>query len=162
MLHTFSFGGNDQIDLSKQSVCLDPVYDVLWRWVVHFSQNLMYIFTCISIGLLILKTKVKNIQRWNQWRLFWTYHLVSIRLMIIIIHLFIELIYNSFLQYKKYVLMLMVFNTTIFQLFCGSQFHCSWKLEYQRKWQICKSHIKLYREHLVMGKITTIVVIGTN
>ncbi|VDH90727.1 E3 ubiquitin-protein ligase MYCBP2, partial [Mytilus galloprovincialis] len=27
-----SFGGIDQIDLSKQAVCLDPVYDVLWSY----------------------------------------------------------------------------------------------------------------------------------
>lgn len=31
----FSFGGIDQIDLSKQAVCLDPVYDVLWRQVIY-------------------------------------------------------------------------------------------------------------------------------
>ena len=27
----FSFGSGEQIDLSTKAVCLDPVYDVLWR-----------------------------------------------------------------------------------------------------------------------------------
>ena len=30
-LYCFSFGSGEHVDLSTKAVCLDPVYDVLWR-----------------------------------------------------------------------------------------------------------------------------------
>ena len=34
----FSFVGEDQMDMSDQLVCLDPVYNVLWGYVIGNCQ----------------------------------------------------------------------------------------------------------------------------
>lgn len=43
-----SFSGEDQVDLSDQVVCLDPVYEVLWGWVILHEVSVVFISVVVS------------------------------------------------------------------------------------------------------------------